>query len=102
VAVVISASAAAVPSRSRAQSFLAYCRRNPTLVVGFILVLLLVAIGVIGSRFVDVTNAAPASTIPDQPPSSDLPLGSDDQGRDMLAVLGCALAQRRQAMRMLR
>ena len=27
------------------------------------------------------------ATIPDQPPSSDLPLGSDDQGRDMLAVL---------------
>jgi peptide/nickel transport system permease protein len=87
MAAAISVSTAVVPSRTRARSFLAYCRRNPNLVVGFILVLLLVAIGVIGSRFVDVTNAAPASTIPDQPPSSDLPLGSDDQGRDMLAVL---------------
>jgi peptide/nickel transport system permease protein len=56
-------------------------------VVGLILVLVLVLIGIIGPRFVDVSNAAPASNIPDQPPSSDLPLGSDDQGRDMLAVL---------------
>jgi peptide/nickel transport system permease protein len=44
-------------------------------------------IGLLGPRFVDVNNAVPAATIPDQPPSSDLPLGSDDQGRDMLAVL---------------
>ena len=34
-----------------------------------------------------VIGAVPAATIPDQPPSPDLPLGSDDQGRDMLAVL---------------
>jgi peptide/nickel transport system permease protein len=56
-------------------------------VVGLLLVLLLVLIGVVGPHFVDVSNAAPTSAIPDQPPSSDLPLGSDDQGRDMLAVL---------------
>lgn len=83
----ISASTAVLPSRTRAQSLLAYCRRNPNLVVGLVLVLILLSVGVIGSRFVDVTNAAPTSTIPDQPPSSGLPLGSDDQGRDMLAVL---------------
>ena len=51
------------------------------------MVLALLSIGLIGSRFVDVSNAVPTATIPDQPPSSDLPLGSDDQGRDMLAVL---------------
>src|SRR5258708_20494196 len=44
-------------------------------------------IGLLGPHFVDVNNAVPAATIPDQPPSSDLPLGSDDQGRDMLAAL---------------
>jgi peptide/nickel transport system permease protein len=75
------------PGRTRLQSVLAYCRRNPNLVVGLLLVLLLIAIGVVGPHFVDISNSAPASTIPDQPPSSDLPLGSDDQGRDMLAVL---------------
>ncbi len=78
---------AAPRSRTTGQSLLAYCRRNPNLVLGAILVLVLLGIGIIGPRFVDVANAAPTSAIPDQPPSSDLPLGSDDQGRDMLAVL---------------
>ncbi len=78
---------AAPRSRTTGQSLLAYCRRNPNLVLGAILVLALLGIGIIGPRFVDVANAAPTSAIPDQPPSSDLPLGSDDQGRDMLAVL---------------
>jgi len=73
--------------RTRIYAILAYCRRNPPLVVGLLLVLLLLLIGVVGPHFVDVSNAAPTSAIPDQPPSSDLPLGSDDQGRDMLAVL---------------
>ena len=73
--------------RTRIYAILAYCRRNPPLVVGLLLVLLLVLIGVVGPHFVDISNAAPTSAIPDQSPSSDLPLGSDDQGRDMLAVL---------------
>jgi peptide/nickel transport system permease protein len=72
---------------SRIYAILAYCRRNPTLLVGLILVLILLLIGIVGPRFVHVADAAPTSAIPDQPPSSDLPLGSDDQGRDMLAVL---------------
>ena len=83
----IATTSATLPSRTVAQSFLAYCRRNPSLVVGFILVLLLLSIGLIGPRFVHVADAVPTATIPDQPPSHDLPLGSDDQGRDMAAVL---------------
>ena len=74
-------------ARTRIHSILDYCRRNPGLVVGLVLVLLLLAIGVVGPHFVDLSLAAPTSDIPDQPPSSDYPLGSDDQGRDMLAVL---------------
>ena len=73
--------------RTSAQATLAYCRRNPGLVVGLFLILALISIGVVGPHFVDVRNNAPTSTIPDQPPSRELPLGSDDQGRDMLAVL---------------
>src|SRR5438067_9285720 len=73
--------------RTTAQSIGAYCRRNPGLVVGLVLVVALIMIGLLGPRFVDVNNAVPAATIPDQPPSPDLPLGSDDQGRDMLAGL---------------
>ncbi len=69
------------------RSFLSYCRRNPQLLAGLFLVLILLAIGVVGPHFVDIRNAAPTSAIPDQPPGPDTPLGSDDQGRDMLAVL---------------
>jgi peptide/nickel transport system permease protein len=79
--------AATRPGRTRVESVLAYCRRNPNLVVGIVLILALIAIGLIGPRFIDVENAAPTSALPDQPPSADLPLGSDDHGRDMLAVL---------------
>jgi len=75
------------PGPSTLRSLVAYGMRNPTLVVGLIFVVALLMIGLLGPRFVDVTNAVPAATIPDQPPSADLPLGSDDQGRDMLAVL---------------
>jgi peptide/nickel transport system permease protein len=77
--------------RTTTQSVIAYCQRNPTLVVGLLLLLVLIAIGVVGPHFVDVANAVPTATIPDQPPSPDLPLGSDDQGRDMLAVLVAGL-----------
>lgn len=75
------------PGRTPLQSVLAYCRRNPNLVLGLILVLALISIGLVGPLFVDVGNAVPTATIPDQPPGPDLILGSDDQGRDMFAVL---------------
>ncbi len=78
-------------SRTPLRTVLAYCRRNPNLVVGIVLLLLLIAVGVVGPAFVDVANAAPTSTIPDQPPSAELPLGSDDQGRDLFAVLVAGL-----------
>jgi peptide/nickel transport system permease protein len=83
----ITVSVGAVHGPTSTQTLIAYCRRNPGLVVGLALILALLSIGLIGPHFVHVANAAPTSNIPDQPPSSDLPLGSDDQGREMLAVL---------------
>src|SRR5258708_33305982 len=83
--------ATARAGRTTAQVIGAYCRRNPGLVVGLILIVALLMIGLLGPRFVDVNNAVPTATIPDQPPSSDLPLGSDHQGRAMLAVLVAGL-----------
>lgn len=74
-------------NRTTLQTVLAYCRRNPNLVVGLVLIVALLLIGTIGPYVVDVENAQPAATIPDQPPSGDLPLGSDDQGRELFAVL---------------
>jgi peptide/nickel transport system permease protein len=64
-----------------------YCRRNPALVVGLVLFLLLIFSSVIGSFFVNIEDARPISTLPLQPPSWELPFGSDKQGRNLLAVM---------------
>jgi peptide/nickel transport system permease protein len=77
--------------RTRVQSVLAYFGRNPTLPIGLAMILFLILIGLIGPFFVDVNNAQATSVLPSQPPSSDLPLGSDEQGRDLLAVLVAGL-----------
>jgi len=77
--------------RNTFQSILAYFGRNPNLVIGLVLLLILVLIGLVGPLFVNVANAQPTSVIPDQPPSADYLLGSDDQGRDLLAVLVAGL-----------
>jgi len=77
--------------RTTFQSILAYCRRNPNLVLGLALILILVLIGLVGPLFVNVANAQPTSVLPDQPPSGDYPLGTDDQGRDLMAVLVAGL-----------
>lgn len=68
-------------------SILRYCRRNPSLGVGLVLIALLLLVGIVGPLFVDTSNAEPASVIPDEEPSIDYPIGTDDQGRDLLAVL---------------
>lgn len=77
--------------RSRLGTAVAYCQRNPQLVVGIVLVGALLLVGPIGSHIVDVKRAQPLSDIPSMPPSVGLPLGSDDQGRDLLAVLAAGL-----------
>lgn len=71
----------------RARTFRAYLRRNPTLIVGFILLIGLISIGVIGPLFVDTAQAQPATVLPDQHPSRAYPIGTDDQGRNLLAVV---------------
>ena len=64
-----------------------YLRRNPTLVVGSTMLLILMLFVVVGSALVDPRRARPLSARPVQPPSWSLPLGSDKQGRDLLAVM---------------
>jgi len=66
---------------------LRYMRRNPELVVGICLIAALLAFVVIGHFVVDLDKARPLSTRPLAPPSPSLPLGSDKQGRNLLAVL---------------
>jgi peptide/nickel transport system permease protein len=64
-----------------------YLRRNPPLVVGSTLLLILVMFVVVGSAMVDPRRSRPLSARPIQPPSWSLPLGTDKQGRDLLAVM---------------
>ena len=73
--------------RERVVNFRQYLRRNPSLAAGLIIVGFLLLIGIVGPFFVDTTKSNPASVFPDQPPSRAYPLGSDDQGRDLLAVV---------------
>lgn len=64
-----------------------YSRRNPDMVVGLIIVVALLLVGLIGPFFVDVRQAQPMRAVPGQPPSARYPLGTDDQGRNLLAVM---------------
>ncbi len=66
---------------------LSYCRRNPSLVVGLVLFFLLLLSSAIGSRLVNLEDARPISVRPLQPPSWELPFGSDKQGRNLFAVM---------------
>ena len=64
-----------------------YARRNPNLLIGLILLGILLIFSIAGPLFVDVSNAEPLSVAPQKPPSLTYPLGSDSQGRDLLAVM---------------
>jgi peptide/nickel transport system permease protein len=66
---------------------LRYLRRNPELVVGLCLILALLAFVAIGHFVADLDKARALSVRPLAPPSPSLPLGSDKQGRNLLAVM---------------
>jgi peptide/nickel transport system permease protein len=83
----VAADIEALPGRGALGSLLAYCRRNPHLVAGLALIALLLLIGLVGPLFVDVRRAQPTSELPSMAPSLENPLGTDDQGRDLLAVM---------------
>src|SRR5216683_1100923 len=68
-----------------------YCRRNPQLVAGVVIVGALLLVGPVGSQLVDVRHAQPLSELPGQPPGLATPFGTDDQGRDLLAVMVAGL-----------
>jgi peptide/nickel transport system permease protein len=74
-------------SPGRVSEILDYCRRNPELVAGTVIVVLLLLVGVVGPLFVNVGNAQAARVVPGLEPSARYPLGTDSQGRDLLAVM---------------
>jgi peptide/nickel transport system permease protein len=68
-------------------NFLRYTRRNPALAIGIFLLLALLLFCVVGPFVYDVSLADPLSVPASRPPSAESPLGSDRQGRDILAVM---------------
>ena len=81
----------APPQGSRTAVIRDYCRRNPELVVGAVMVLTLLLIGIVGPLFVDLRGAQPMRAPPGQPPSARYPLGTDEQGRNLLPVMVAGL-----------
>ncbi len=73
--------------RTPIEAIAAYCRRNPQMVIGLVMIVFLLLIGIVGPLFVNTKNADPLSAIPAQSPSRTYPLGTDDQGRDLLAAM---------------
>src|SRR6266849_4174649 len=64
-----------------------YLRRNPTLMVGLLMLFGLLVFVVVGSFLVDVERARPLSARALKPPGETLPFGSDKQARDLFAVM---------------
>lgn len=68
-----------------------WMRRRVLLLAGLAGLVLLALVGVVGPLFVDTGLAAIGSVRPRQPPGPAWPLGTDTQGRDVLAALVLAL-----------
>ena len=66
---------------------LRYLRRNRSLAIGLLVVLLLTAFTVIGMLTIDVSHAYPLAVKPKQPPSAKYLLGTDFFGRDLLSEM---------------
>src|ERR687885_317281 len=71
----------------RARGGLRYLARNRQLILGLTLLGLLALFVILGHLFYDVSKSRPRSVLPGRPPSADYPLGTDSQGRDILAVM---------------
>jgi peptide/nickel transport system permease protein len=81
----------APPARGRARSVMGYAARNRNLSLGLVLLLALLLVCLLGPLVIDTGRARATSVLPDQPPSRQYPLGTDDQGRDLAAVLVAGL-----------
>jgi peptide/nickel transport system permease protein len=64
-----------------------YLRRNPSLAIGILILLLLIAFTVIGLLTINPKHAYPLAVRPKQPPSFQFPFGTDFFGRDLLAAM---------------
>ena len=69
------------------RNFLLYLRRNPSLIAGTILLLLIAIFVVVGASVTEPADARPLAFRPSQAPSAEHWLGTDRLGKDILAVM---------------
>jgi peptide/nickel transport system permease protein len=69
------------------REFFSYIRRNPTLGIGLGILLFLLLFTSLGRLLVDPSHAYPLSAPANLAPTPEFPLGTDRQGRNLLAVM---------------
>lgn len=75
------------PPRRRMRDMGLYLRRNPSLIAGLILLLIIIVFVIVGAIVTDPEDARPLAFRPSQPPSEEHWLGTDRLGKDILAVM---------------
>ena len=76
-----------VQQPSRAKLVFRYFRRNKSLLIGLLILVLLMAFTFIGMAVINTDNAYPLSVRSKQPPGTQFPFGTDFFGRDLLAAM---------------
>lgn len=75
------------PKPKRLRNFLLYLRRNPPLIYGTLLLLLIAVFVIVGAAVTEPDDARPLAYRPSQEPSAEHWLGTDRLGKDILAVM---------------
>ncbi len=75
------------PRAKRMRNFFLYLRRNPSLITGTLLLLLIAIFVVVGAIVTEPEDARPLAFRPSQAPSAEHWLGTDRLGKDILAVM---------------
>ena len=76
-----------IPQTGRLVTVWRYLRRNPSMVAGLCLLLILVLFVGLGHVLVDTSKSRALSAPAIRPPSLQYPFGTDRQGRDLLATM---------------
>jgi len=75
------------PPANQLRATINYIRRNPSLLAGILLLLLIVLFVAVGAAVTDPEDAKPLAYKPSSPPSAEHWLGTDRLGKDILAVM---------------